>query len=200
MKPHSLRCRERRLPNTEREYIDEQIAKFCKRTGFGGVRKEKEKEVNPVIKFNEVTGNRASYEDSTLTKIKRIQQVAALLLEEAQELKNAADNLNYVEVLDGALDVKYVLTNVLDTLSQYGFKVDEGWNEVCLNNELKYTTSWDLVNQWSKQCEVEHTIVTKEFEGELYYHLSRTSDGKVIKQVNHPKVNLKYYVPDEFLV
>lgn len=199
------------MPNTQREYIDEQIAKFCKRAGFALIdagiavpsnllnKKEKEKELNPVVKFNEVTGNRASYEDSTLTKIKQIQQVAALLLEEARELKNAADSLNYVEVLDGALDVKYVLTNVLDTLSQYGFKVDEGWNEVCLNNELKYTNSLDLVKQWSKLQETKHDIVGNQFEGELYYHLSRTSDGKVIKQVNHPKVKLEYYVPDEFL-
>lgn len=165
--------------------------------GWELIKFEKEERMNPVIEFNIATGNRASPEDSFLLQLKRIKQCAERLLEEAQELKDGVDKLDFEAVLDGALDVKYVLTNLLDTLEQYNFKVGEGWDDVCDNNSLKYTTDHATAWQWRKFLDG-NEIKTVETDEGTFYSLMRKSDGKVMKFDDFPKVDLSRYVPEEF--
>ena len=155
--------------------------------------------MNPVIEFNIATGNRASPEDSFLLQLKRIKQCAERLLEEAQELKDGVDKLDFEAVLDGALDAKYVLTNLLDTLEQYNFEVKGGWDAVCDNNDLKYTTTEDLAKTWLYQVDDEDIVLkTVERPYWTFYSLMRKSDGKVMKHDYFPKFDLSQYVPEEF--
>ena len=134
-----------------------------------------------------------------------LDQLKGNALEEAIELADAIDAVDLLEVLDGAIDIKYVNSQVLLALRNVGVDVDGAWNEVCENNDVKFTLSYTEAEQWA----FDRNLVSKEedavdvvgvtIDDKVWWSLRRLKDGKVVKSVNHPRVDLRKYIPKELL-
>lgn len=132
-----------------------------------------------------------------------IKDKAKRLLEEAQELVAGAEIKDGVEVLDGVLDVRFVLEQLFNDLSHYGFHTTDAWEDVCDNNDLKTSNNKDwMVRQMAlhtqRDGERKYYVDANEFDGQLWYCLKRFSDNKVSKPVDFERVELAQYVPKEF--
>lgn len=134
-----------------------------------------------------------------------LDQLKGNALEEAVELADAIDAVDLLEVLDGAIDIKYVNDQVLLALKNVGVDVDGAWDEVCDNNDIKFTLSYTEAEQW---C-FDRNLISKEedavevvgvtIDDKVWWSLRRLSDGKVVKRVDHPRVDLRKFIPKELL-
>lgn len=153
-----------------------------------------------VTRFNHIVGNAPAQEP--LDVLQQIINQCTYLLEEVLETKEAAKSGDWVEVLDGAADVKYIADYLRDLLESVGVQFDKGFRAVCANNNLKFTTSLELAKKWQEEktaVGVETYISYSEYEGVMYYTVRRTENGKVVKFDGFPQVKLKKYVPKELL-
>lgn len=118
-----------------------------------------------------------------------------MLVEEAKEFLKAAQECDLTELLDAQADVQVVLDGAI-----YGSQQDHdgAMEAVCLNNDLKYTTSPDIAAKWLPEIEeakgVKCKIVESMFKGVVYYSVHSLDTGKIMKPVGHPKVNLRPFV------
>lgn len=123
---------------------------------------------------------------------KALSNQAERLQEELDELKRAIRLRDTVEVLDGQVDIDFVLQG-FTYLSQ--FDHDKSLERVSDNNDLKLTKSFHQGMIWLEEHgeanPTEHFILlATEFDGEVFYSVHRESDNKVIKPLDHPAVNL----------
>lgn len=148
--------------------------------------------------FNYIVGNAPS--EDTKELLQQIMNQCTYLLEEVLETKEAAKNGDWVEVLDGAADIKYVADYIPVLLEAVGVQFKKGFKEVCKNNNLKFTTSLELTRKWQEEktaVGVETYISEVEYEGETYYTVRRTEDNKVTKFNEFPSVQLERFIPKE---
>lgn len=157
-----------------------------------------------IRKFLECTGNAPeAYDDVTPEELqKRMLKRIELKREELKELEDALIAMDWVEVLDAVLDAKvYNIQDEID-LEEAGFNVIGAGQDVCLNNELKYTHSG--VEVYQNLLEFRHlhpnSLVYVDMavsDGECAYCL-KNDMGKVMKPATHPKVVLDIHVPNKF--
>ncbi len=158
-----------------------------------------------IRRFLECTGNwPMAYDDVTPEELqKRMLKRIGLKREELQELEDALIAMDWVEVLDAVLDAKvYNIQDEID-LEEAGFSVVRAGEAVCLNNELKYTFSGEVIQQnflEHAQLYPDNQIyidVAASPEGDAVFCL-KNGEGKVVKAPSHPKVVLDLYVPYKF--
>lgn len=153
-----------------------------------------------ITKFNHIVGN--APKENPQDVLEQIINQCTYLLEEVLETKEAAKSGDWVEVLDGAADVKYIADYLRDLLESVGVQFDKGFKAVCENNNLKFTTSLELAQKWQEEktaIGIETYISETEYEGVTYFTVRRTANGKVVKFDGFPQVKLKKYVPKELL-
>jgi len=110
--------------------------------------------------------------------------------EELKETMKAVHDRDLVELLDGGCDLDVTVSG-LNYLS--GLEYQKAINRVLSNNDVKYTTeiayAIEASNKYTadgEDCEVQSV----QDNGEIYFSVHRTSDNKIMKLLNHPKVSL----------
>lgn len=153
-----------------------------------------------VTRFNVICGNTPSM-GTSLEYINQVKNQISRIYEEAKELYEASLEEDFVEILDGYLDVKYTNEYLDDLLIAGGFDTRKAWEEVCNNNDSKFTNSYSYaldslehLEEKGVDCWIEETV----YEGEIYYTVRRKEDGKVMKLKHHQSPDISKYVPDEF--
>ena len=133
-----------------------------------------------------------------------------LLTEEVQELVDALNNGDILEVTDAVVDLQYYLYQMISWLEVAGIDFNSAMNAVCDNNDLKYTTSEALVRDWSLAHLLrgnDYDIYSKQdyersevlgYDFTVKYYCLKDSEGKVKKAVGHPKVDLLPFIPEKF--
>lgn len=153
-----------------------------------------------VRKFNTIAGKLDASELNDKEKMwEALESAAKRVLEEAEEMLEAAKNRDILEYLDGLVDVKYTEAHSQLLLEVLGIDVVSAGEEVCKNNNLKFFTSLDEAkataehyNMQGQECYVEGV----NYEGESLLVVKRIEDNKVMKPVNHPSPDIRTFIPD----
>lgn len=153
-----------------------------------------------VTKFNIICGNAPSM-GTELEYWRQLKNQAKRVYEEAKELLDAVEAEDMLGVIDGWADVMYTNEYMDDLLSAAGVNTKGVWDDVCTNNNQKFTTSYSYalaskenLEEQGVECFIEQTV----YEGEIYYTVRRNEDMKILKLKNHEKPDIEKYVPEEF--
>ena len=153
--------------------------------------------ISEVEEFNEVMGK--SYQNRTTPTINNADAdfVINFIQEELDELKEAVENRDIIEIFDALLDITYVGLGNGALVFGLKDKMEDGYAEVQASN-------------MSKSCETieeaEETVrVRSEQQGEECHYeavgdryvVFRTRDNKVMKSVNYFRPNLKQFFTEE---
>ena len=154
--------------------------------------------VNEVEEFNATMGKPNNYEP-TIPEKKEWQFVYDFILEELEEYKHACETGDIVEVLDALCDIAYVSLGNGTMLHGLKNKIWPAYLEVQGSNMSKACSSEEeaqaTVELRSKEqkepCHYEKV-------GE-YYIVYRTSDKKVMKNINYYRPDLKQLFTEDEL-
>lgn len=150
-----------------------------------------------ISKFNHIIGNSPSTDVDAFWE--QVELQASLVLEEAIEQYEAAKNRDLVELVDGDCDVHYLQTYVDELIENINIPLKVAMDMVVVNNDQKYTKHESMAHI-SKMihCDngVECYVEKVEFEGDVYFTVKRSSDGKVMKLKDHVSPNIRATIPD----
>jgi predicted HAD superfamily Cof-like phosphohydrolase len=122
----------------------------------------------------------------------RCQLRVSLLQEELNELKQAIDEGNLVEISDALCDIQYVLSGAILEFGM-GEVFDELFEEVQRSNMSKACSSiQEAIETISHYKQKDGTESTYKQVGDKWV-VYRLSDNKVLKSVNYSPANLKNY-------
>jgi len=155
--------------------------------------------ISEVEEFNVVMGK--SYQNRTTPTINKAdaQFVIDFIQEELDELKEAVEQNNIVEVFDALLDITYVGLGNGALVFGLKDKIEQGYAEVqasnlskiCKTEEEARETVKVRSEQQGESCHYEGS----EKDGFVVY---RTRDMKVMKSINYFRPNLKqFFTPEE---
>lgn len=126
---------------------------------------------------------------------KSLKNQVKCLQEELNELDEALMARDRVETVDALADLDVVLSGLI-FFSQHDH--EGAMKAVCENNNLKYTTDRAEAEKWAGEIEKAKGesvhVQVSEFDGKRYYSVHRDSDNKIMKPVNHPRVDLSKFV------
>ena len=162
-------------------------------------KEEKVPFISEVEEFNNVMGK--SYQNQTKPTINKADAdfVVNFIQEELDELKEAIENKDIVEVLDAILDIAYVGLGNGAMVFGLKDKIEAGYAEVQASNLSKICSTEDeaieTVEVRSKEQGAEcHYEKTK-----YGYVVYRSHDNKVMKNINYFRPNLKQFFTKEEL-
>ena len=122
----------------------------------------------------------------------RCQLRVSLLQEELNELKQAIDENNLVEIADALCDIQYVLSGAILEFGM-GEVFDELFEEVQRSNMSKACSSiQEAIDTISHYKQKDGTESTYKQVGDKWV-VYRLSDNKVLKSVNYSPANLKNF-------
>lgn len=154
---------------------------------------------NEVGAFNYLKGWNESVDYSPTVMYQLIEGQLLRIQEELKETFKAHSEKDDVEILDGAVDILVTAVGLIQLLSRTGTDVGGAMREVARNNLMKFIEvlseaeeTRDYYKSKGEDCEV-HTAYTDD-KGSIYAVL-RKSDGKLMKPINHPRVELSKYLP-----
>lgn len=116
----------------------------------------------------------------------------ARIREELEETESAFEKGCNVELLDGAVDVLVTAMGLVQILESQGFDVYEACSRVADNNSKKFISVEEAqksVETYKKQGVDCYVKKLSKF-GDDFSCIIRTSDGKLLKPIGHPKVDL----------
>ncbi len=154
--------------------------------------------VTEVEEFNSVMGK--EWQNRTTPTINKAdaQFVVDFIQEELDELKEAIENNDIVEVFDALLDITYV--GLGNGAAVFGLrdKFLEGYAEVQASNLSKIcTTEEEAIETVKVRSEQQGEPCHYEQVGDGYV-VYRTSDKKVMKSINYFRPNLhQFFTPEE---
>lgn len=184
------------MSSIEREYIDD-----CMKTNpFASERVINEYPPGSPQEWQLRVRKDPSPDDTELDKWDGCINEVKRLAEEIEEAEEACEDENPLELLDAYCDIRFIFKNFENRLKKYGYDVDGAFRAVCLNNDLKYTRDKTLVEQWVKEISNAHPhydffINTSDCNDGTFYCVKRVGDDKVMKPLDHPKVDLRCYLP-----
>lgn len=156
-----------------------------------------------ITKFNHIVDNApvGMYDEEAFWKQMTLQ--AKLVLEEAQEMMDACEARDLIEVVDAQSDVWYLNEYAQDLLEFIGVDMVGAHAMVCHNNDQKYTRNaefaYDSAEAQKKENGVKCVISEVQYEDETYYVVKRASDGKVMKLIGHEAPDLAKVIPSHLL-
>ena len=162
-------------------------------------KEEKVPFISEVEEFNNVMGK--SYQNQTKPTINKADAdfVVNFIQEELDELKEAIENKDIVEVLDAILDIAYVGLGNGAMVFGLKDKIEAGYAEVQASNLSKICSTED---EAIKTVEVR----SKEQGAECHYEKTkygyvvyRSHDNKVMKNINYFRPNLRQFFTKEEL-
>ena len=162
-------------------------------------KEEKVPFISEVEEFNNVMGK--SYQNQTKPTINKADAdfVVNFIQEELDELKEAIENKDIVEVLDAILDIAYVGLGNGAMVFGLKDKIEAGYAEVQASNLSKICSTEE---EAIKTVEVR----SKEQGAECHYEKTkygyvvfRSHDNKVMKNINYFRPNLRQFFTKEEL-
>lgn len=125
-----------------------------------------------------------------IPSIERANLRVSLLAEELNELKQAIEDNNFVEVADALCDLQYVLSGAI---LEFGLadKFKALFDEVHRSNMSKACTSEEEANQTiqyyktTQQCDAYHK------QEDSLFLVYRTNDNKTLKSINYSPADLQ---------
>lgn len=123
-----------------------------------------------------------------------------LFIEEVQELIDAVLAGDVVELVDAVKDIGVYYYQFVNILESAGVDYQGVSNLIADNNDMKYTTSYELAQRWELETgyKVESNIVFEGYE-EVVYHCIKDDCGKIKKFKGFEKVNLLPFIPEVFV-
>ena len=153
--------------------------------------------ISEVEEFNELMGK--SYQNRTTPTInkKDAQFVIDFVQEELDELKEAVENNDIVEVLDALLDITYVGLGNGALVFGLKDKMEAGYSEVQASNMSKVCSTVVEAEETVKvrSAEQQEPCHYEEIDGKFVVY--RTRDNKVMKSINYFRPNLKKFFTEE---
>lgn len=149
--------------------------------------------------FNTLKGftNEVEYTPELVAKM--VHEQILRIQEEVDETLEAHEARDGVELLDGAVDIAVCSMGLLQILQLMGVDVLGACGEVATNNLMKYTEDKEEAETTAKHytdkgedCEA---FVAAEDEDGVLYGVRRIEDGKLMKPVDHPRVDLLKFFP-----
>jgi len=125
-----------------------------------------------------------------------LEDLVPLLQEELDEFQEAVNQRDVVETVDAVVDLMYFLQQAVIKLELAGVNIVECCNEVCLNNQLKYTTSYELAEGWLDGTPNRYVDENVAEDGVTYYCVKDLDTHKVKKYNNFPSPDLKQHIPE----
>jgi hypothetical protein len=152
--------------------------------------------VSEVEKFNAVMGKPNNY-NPVIPDEKEWMFVYNFILEELEEYKHACETGDIVEVLDALCDITYVSLGNGGCLHGLKDKVWPAYQEVQASNLSKACSSEEEAQETVRvRSQEQKTPCHYEKIGE-YYIVYRSSDKKVMKNINYFRPNLTQFFTEE---
>lgn len=153
--------------------------------------------VSEVEEFNEVMGK--SWQNRTTPTInpKDAQFVIDFIEEELDELKVAVKEKNIVEIFDALLDITYVGLGNGALVFGLKDKMLEGYAEVQASNMSKICNTIEEAKETVEVRSKEQGEPCHYQESNGQYVVYRSSDNKVMKNINYFRPNLKQFFTEE---
>jgi hypothetical protein len=152
--------------------------------------------VSEVEEFNAVMGKPNNY-NPVIPVEKEWMFVYNFILEELEEYKHACETGNIVEVLDALCDITYVSLGNGAMLHGLKDKVWPAYQEVQASNLSKACTSEEEAQETVRvRSEEQKTPCHYEKVGK-YYIVYRSSDKKVMKNINYFRPDLTQFFTEE---
>lgn len=143
--------------------------------------------------FNRIGGN-ISREPTIENLISQFK----VLESEVKELKDGLDNKDYVEILDGAIDITVVIFGLIQLLEKMNFDVEKAMERVALNNLSKFVSDiQDAIKSRDKYLR-EGKIVVIEYDSIHNLYVLKNADGKIMKPHDFVPVELSDLVPSKY--
>lgn len=154
--------------------------------------------LSKIEKFNKIAGKLNTdvlLHDRELMWVE-LQNSSKRVLEEAQEMYDAAMDRDILEVLDGAVDVKYTIGHTQILLEMMNIDVVGAGDEICDNNLSKFSVD-DTLAQLTVIEYTKQQIDTKvEYNAEEdCYAVLRVEDSKVMKPVYYENPDISGCIP-----
>lgn len=152
--------------------------------------------VSEVEEFNEVMGK--SYQNRTTPTIdpKDAQFVIDFIQEELDELKEAVEKKDIVEVFDALLDITYVGLGNGALVFGLKDKMLEGYAEVQASNMSKICNTLEEAEETVRVRSEEQGTPCHYEEVNGKYVVYRSHDNKVFKALGYHKPNLKQFLTE----
>lgn len=144
--------------------------------------------------FSKVCGLEKSRKKHTAGTIKRDRNsVKKMLREEFKELLTAKTT---DDILDGSIDVLYVLLQLINKLQEAGIDVEEALRRVNQNNSSKYTDDYEKACLWEAEAEGSGLYLESNLVDGVEYYCLKNEDGKVSKPYDFVKVDFSDLIPE----
>lgn len=114
----------------------------------------------------------------------------SLLAEELQELKQAIEDRNLVEIADALCDLQYVLSGAILEFG-LGEKFKSLFDEVHRSNMSKACKTLEEANETIQHYRKNHQCDAYHQEEESLFLIYRKNDNKTLKSVNYSPADLK---------
>ena len=153
--------------------------------------------ISEVEEFNQVMGK--GYQNRTTPTInpKDAQFVIDFIQEELDELKEAVEKKDIVEIFDALLDITYVGLGNGAMVFGLKDKIEAGYAEVQASNLSKICNTLEEAEETVKvRSEQQGTPCHYEQIGDKYV-VFRSSDKKVMKSINYFRPDLKQFFTQE---
>jgi hypothetical protein len=152
--------------------------------------------VSEVEIFNDTFGKPNNYTPVIPKDEKLINFVIDFIKEETQELEEAIENRDIVEVLDGICDLLYVAIGNATMVFGLKDKLMAAFEEVQASNMSKTCETYEIANQTIQARIPEHGPCYTKQVGDVWV-VYRKSDDKVMKSINYFRPNLKQFFTQE---
>jgi NTP pyrophosphatase (non-canonical NTP hydrolase) len=156
--------------------------------------------VDEVEIFNDAFGKPNNYSPVIPRDEKLTNFVVDFIKEETDELAEAIENRDIVEVLDAICDLLYVAIGNATMVFGLKDKLMDAFNEVQASNMSKLCQTIDEARETMKARSKEHGPCYMKYNQEKdYWVVLREKDDKVMKSVNYFAPNLEQFFTEEEL-
>lgn len=141
-------------------------------------------------RFNDISG--ANKELS----LKAMREQFLYIDEEVNEIKEALDNKDLVELLDGCIDTVITVYGMLQKLENLGVDINQAAIDTAMNNLSKYPTSPAIAHRTVEKVKIEKgidAVVTLNEEHGVYVIRNKYT-GKVCKPLDFVSNDLNSYI------
>lgn len=153
--------------------------------------------VNDVEHFNETFGKPNNYSPTIPRDTKLTDFVINFIKEETEELAQAVENRDIVEILDGICDLLYVAVGNATMVFGLKDKLIDAFQEVQDSNMSKVCITEEEAIETVKVRSEQYGPCHYNKVGD-YYIVYRTADDKVMKSINYFRPDLKkFFTVDE---
>jgi predicted HAD superfamily Cof-like phosphohydrolase len=154
--------------------------------------------VDEVEEFNDLMNKPNNYEP-TIPEEKEWKFVYNFILEELEEYREACEQGDIIGILDALCDITYVSLGNGTMLHGLKDKIWDAYQEVQRSNLSKACSSEEEAEQTVKQRSIEQNEPCHYERAGDKYIVFRSSDRKVMKNINYIKPNLKQFFTNKEL-